>query len=264
MRRPHPALPAALFLLLAGCALFPIHREAAQLPAKPYLLHFPGISGDTSFDRAFLGALKDGGFDAEMRLYDWTEHRWFFGALQNEPANRRQAAKVAEMIETQRRAEPGRAIYLTCESGGCGIAVWALEQLPDGVQVDGVILLSPAVSPEYDLTVALKHVRRSMFVYHSKLDWLVLGAGTAVFGTIDRRKTQAAGRVGFVQPANADRIEYAKLRQVPYNGGWFMEYGNAGGHIGAVMPRFASGELAPLLIEMARQATAAPAEPRPD
>ena len=261
MRASHQLLFPAFLLLLAGCGIVPIYREAAPLPQRPYLLHFPGIAGDNPFDRAFLSALRDGGFDAEVHLCDWTVGRSHLAALQDEAANRTEAAKIAQMIEKQRRAEPARPIYLTSESAGAGVAVWALELLPAGVQVDGVILMAPAFSPDYDLSTALMHVRQKMLVYHSKLDWFTLGIGTSVFGTLDRRNTQAAGRVGFVRPPQADPVQYGKLEQVPFRGRWMWQYGHDGGHIGPLRPRFASGHLALRLTSLATQPASAPPEP---
>ena len=63
------------------------------------------------------------------------------------------------------------------------------------------MLLAPALSPGYDLTAALRAVRREIVVFWSPLDLIVLGAGTRLFGTIDRVKTVGAGLVGFRVPA---------------------------------------------------------------
>ena len=59
------------------------------------------------------------------------------------------------------------------------------------------VLLAPALSPEYDLTAALRAVSREMVVFWSPLDIFMLGMGTKVFGTADRVRTAGAGLVGF-------------------------------------------------------------------
>ena len=56
--------------------------------------------------------------------------------------------------------------------------VKALEDLPIG-SVEAVVLLAPAISPDYDLSKALKAVSREMVVFWSPLDVIVLGAGGA-------------------------------------------------------------------------------------
>jgi hypothetical protein len=74
----------------------------------------------------------------------------------------------------------------------------------------------------------------------------VLGLGTRLFGTIDGVKTEAAGRVGFSRPADADAGQYAKLVPVEYDPAW-IRLRNIGDHIGPMMRPFARQILAPLL-----------------
>jgi hypothetical protein len=114
------------------------------------------------------------------------------------------------------------------------------------MQVQTVMLLASALSPDYDLTKALKHVRGKMYVFYSENDTLVLGAGTKMFGTIDGKKTMAAGLIGFKEPPDADKDQYAKLDQRPWVKDW-MAFANAGSHIGCMSPSFAAHVLEPVL-----------------
>ena len=77
------------------------------------------------------------------------------------------------------------------------------------------MLLSPALSPTYDLAPALSAVRREMVVFWSPLDVIVLGLGTRIFGTIDRIKTVSAGLVGFRGPPEGDDGPRGVLPQAP-------------------------------------------------
>jgi pimeloyl-ACP methyl ester carboxylesterase len=160
--------------------------------------------------------------------------------------NKDEAKKVAKLIQKRARENPDEKIIITCHSGGAGIAVWALEGLPDDVHIDTLVMLAPALSPSYDLSRALKRVRHRAYSFNSEYD-PILGPGTRTFGTIDRLMVNAAGRVGFEKPAGADAEQYAKLVQFPYNRSW-MSLGNIGDHIGPMMPRFASRVIAPLLL----------------
>jgi hypothetical protein len=146
------------------------------------------------------------------------------------------------------RNRPGGAeapVCLVAKSGGSGVAVKALELLPAGA-VDTAVLIAPALSPSYDLTRALQAVRREMVAFWSPLDLIVLGAGTRVFGTIDRVRTVSAGLVGFRPPAGAQRVQYAKLRQVRW-GPKMATTGYLGGHVGADSPAFLKKYVVPLL-----------------
>ncbi len=243
----------AVMVLVTGCGINPVHRPAAQLDPKPYLLHLPGITGGFWMHDKYCRALNTGGFDAETGIYDWTGSRFPISALTQRERNLQEAEKVAAFLTKRYRAEPHRPLYLSSESGGAGIAIWALEKLPGDVHVDAVVLVSPALSTRYDLTPALRRVRGKMLVFPSKADCLVLGIGTAVFGTMDRRRDKSAGLDGFTRPAAGDAEQYAKIEQYPYRGKMFCDYGNGGGHAWAMYPRFASAWLAPRLIELAKE-----------
>ncbi|MCA1686110.1 MAG: hypothetical protein LC745_09025 [Planctomycetia bacterium] len=136
-------------------------------------------------------------------------------------------------------------MFLVGKSGGTGVVVKTLEALDDG-SVDAAVLISPALSPSYDLSAALRAVRREMVVFWSPLDMIVLGAGTRIFGTIDRIKSVSAGLVGFRAPAAGSDGLYAKLRQVRWGPG-MASTGYFGGHVGPDSPAFLRKYVVPLL-----------------
>jgi pimeloyl-ACP methyl ester carboxylesterase len=166
---------------------------------------------------------------------------------------------VADALTKRYRENPSRRIVITSHSGGTGIAVWALEKLPDDVKVDTVVMLASALSPDYDLTRALRHVRGRMYAFNSLTDTLVLGVGTRTFGTVDGVKCDAAGRCGFSLPDGADETQYKKLVQVPYNAAW-MALGNIGDHIGPMSNPFARDVLAPVVRGKPTRLVTAPTE----
>jgi len=213
-----------------------------------YHLHLPGIGGYRNIDRRAIAGLRDGDLDGVIDHYDWTVADPGLGALLARKRNGDEALNVAQIILERRRADPNARITLTAHSGGCGILAWALEHLPDDVSVDSVAFLSPALSPTYDLSKALRHVKKNAYVIYSSHDVAVLGIGTSLFGTIDGIKTEAAGKVGFVEPKNADPAQYAKLHQFPYDRSW-MKLDNIGDHIGSLSRPFIRDIVAPLLTQ---------------
>ena len=235
--------------LLAGCGWQATKPSATLAPpsGSVHLVHLPGIAGDTAFDRWWMGALKDGGAADRVELYDWTCHDPWIHALQAYNRNHQQARRVADLIAARVRADPRGEVVLTAESGGAGIAVWALEELPKDVQVQSLLLMAPALSPNYDLTGALRHVRGKAYAFTSGGDVFMLGAGTRLFGTMDGKRTEAAGLVGFHQPATADDCQYRKLVEMKYDLAWII-WGNFGSHAGALSSAFARHVLAPLLV----------------
>ncbi|WP_254053598.1 hypothetical protein [Singulisphaera sp. GP187] len=115
--------------------------------------------------------------------------------------------------------------------------------------MEAAVLLSPALSPRYDLTPALRAVKREMVVFWSPLDVFVLGFGTRIFGTIDRIKSVSAGLVGFrmQEPRDeAKQLQYAKLRQIRWTPA-MARTGYLGGHVGPDNPAFLRKYVVPLL-----------------
>lgn len=237
-------------MLLSGCAQPALQSTvattapAAEPIADPVLLHLPGIAGARSIDRDLVGGLDAGGIVGERQIYDWTNRAPALRALVSREANDAEAQRVADFLAELHREDPRRSINVISHSGGCGIAVWALEKLPDEVTIDSLTMIAPALSPGYDLSEALQHVRGNAYNFYSQFD-PILEYGTRMFGTIDGVRTSAAGRVGFAIDENSP--QYAKLKQIPYDPVWRQFY-NVGDHVGAMNYAFARAILAPLIL----------------
>ena len=196
--------------------------------------------------RYVMGALK---LPHTVRVVTWGHGfgRWH-ADLTNAGNRDLRAREIADAVEAFRARRPGAPVYLVGKSGGTGLVVKALEHLPDDA-VDLAVLLSPALSPAYDLARALRAVRREVVVFWSPLDMIVLGAGTRIFGTIDRVRSVSAGLVGFRPPRGLDeagRASYAKLRQVRWHPR-MAPTGYLGGHVGPDSPAFLRKYVVPLL-----------------
>lgn len=157
-----------------------------------------------------------------------------------------QAAVIAGAVESFRDRRPGVPVFLVAKSGGSALIVRALEQLPPA-SVEAAVLIAPALSPRYDLSAALRAVRRDLTAFTSPLDVIVLGAGTWLFGTADRVRAPSAGLVGFKPPPGSDPEAYARLRQVPWRPR-MARTGYLGGHVGPDLPPFLRAYVLPLLM----------------
>jgi pimeloyl-ACP methyl ester carboxylesterase len=216
-------------------------------PVINYVLHLPGIDGIHGMDRELIKGLRQGGF-RRTNTYDWTARDPGINALHAIKRNHVQAKHVADMIVNFVQAHPTAHIHLISHSGGTGIAVWALEDLPANVKVYSLVMLSSALSPEYDLSKALSHVKHKAYAFNSLKDSAVLGLGTILYGTIDGPYARSGGYIGFTMPANGDAKEYKKLVQYDYDPLW-MKYDNGGDHIGPMHTQFAKNVLAPLILK---------------
>lgn len=196
--------------------------------------------------RYVMGSLK---VPNTVRVVRWGHGlgRWH-ADLTNVRNRDQRAREIADEATAFRARYPGAPVFLVGKSGGTGLVVKALEHLPENT-VEAVVLISPALSPRYDLSRALQAVRREMVVFWSPLDVFVLGFGTRIFGTIDRIKSVSAGLVGFRlldTDDDAKRRQYAKLRQIRWTPA-MARTGYLGGHVGPDNPAFLRKYVVPLL-----------------
>ena len=169
----------------------------------------PGIEGQGLMSRQIVEGLDRGKVPYALEVYDWTTGiaPLFLTHQMDRERNQVAAEGLAKRVQEYAEAYPGRPIWLVGLSGGGGIAVFALEALPVGFDVEGAVLIAPSLSREYDLSRALEHVRTKMYHYYSPSDLVFLGFGTLAFGTMDRIHGESAGRRGFVEPTGLTQWE---------------------------------------------------------
>ena len=203
----------------------------------------PGIDGQASRLSGAYQGLRDAGIDGYIEIIPWGTSRW--QALQNLmdlPANKKRAEKIATRLIELRQEHPDQLLTLIGFSGGGGLAILSVEDLPDDVLLDRIILVAAAISNDYDLSKVLGHCKDRLINFYSGQD-LIVGLGTELFGTIDRKKTISAGHSGFLD-ADGRLRRSEKLVQIPWTPAW-TQYGHHGGHIGYLSRSWARHVLAP-------------------
>ncbi|MBI5724263.1 MAG: hypothetical protein HZA50_09925 [Planctomycetes bacterium] len=215
---------------------------------KGLVLVLTGIEGRSNLNEDICKGLNTAGIEYAVELYDWTNH--LIGPLLNlqaYEANRRKAEAIANEIISYHNTYPGRPIFLIGQSGGGAMAVWAAEELPQGIQVEAVILLAASLSPNYNLDLALSNSRRGVLNFYSQRDWMILGVGTTFAGTMDREHTASAGKEGFKLPDTLMQPEsYRKLFQKPWDPS-MSRTGYGGGHFSSSASLFVEDCIAPLI-----------------
>jgi pimeloyl-ACP methyl ester carboxylesterase len=236
------ALIALLILIAGGC-------EAHQIPdnADRAVLLIAGAAGDLPGYHAIAEGLKDGGLDVPVRIWTWGAPPPLFAMnLQTQSIHAAAEEELAKIIADWLDSHPAGSLILIGHSAGCGMLLGALGRLPPEAMVESVVLLAPSVSPGYELSPALVHVRQRMHVVYSDRDTFWLAWRTGTFGTYDNVRTPAAGNSGF---ANVERLPpdlRVRLVQHPYGPAW-NSLGNDGGHFGALSNRFAADVIAPMI-----------------
>jgi pimeloyl-ACP methyl ester carboxylesterase len=203
------------------------------------LLILPGV-GNTSFHLAGFVASAERqlpGFDVDVRT--WGVPFLTIHNLRAHARNIATAQQIATEIAHWRSAHPRDKFYLVGYSGGGGMAVLIASALPAGVVIDRLILVAPAISPDYPLaTQVIPHVRELVASFASDRD-LQVGWGTRTFGTIDRKSTASAGAVGFAT-AHDRLLEH---RWSPAE----QAFGHFGNHLSYLSQRWQAARLLPVL-----------------
>ncbi|MEK6643341.1 MAG: hypothetical protein AABZ08_05480 [Planctomycetota bacterium] len=194
--------------------------------------------------------LTDAGYEGFVEVFTW--QGWTHaGDQMNLARNRSKGAELAAEIKAYRRRYPNQKINIIALSAGTGIATFALEYLPEGVEVDHVIYLGCSLSSSYDMTRALRRVNGGLYCIHSFRD-PILNNVVWYTGTVDRSAGDEgiAGMEGFRLPrhkgADSER-QYAKIRNVPYRTE-FASVGYDGGHTDTTTREFVRDYLAPVIL----------------
>lgn len=218
--------------LLAGCA--PTFGPQA---ANGITFYCPGAGNLDFGDAGIRTGLERAGYRGQVATVMWTVS--FNPAI--DQALRLNArlggTRLAGLIKKYSDEYPGREINVIGLSAGTGVAIWALEDLKEGHQVDNVVLLGSSLSHRYDVSKGLRRVKGKIYNYYSSSD-MVLAGPMKLFGTIDGVFGEdGAGAVGLHSPRGGDRI--VNIRWRPEYG----RYGYNGGHMDSTSPRFVQAYL---------------------
>ena len=225
--------------------------QAVPLETKTGVVFVAGGAGSImNLPGTLQWALKQKSSELEVREFTWSHGA---GRIIRDIQDIRHlvasANQLATDVNTYLATHPGQPVYLLGRSTGAMIVLLAAEQLPAGT-IERIILLSPAVSPEYDLVPALRATRREIVSFRSSLDVPVLHWGTSLVGTADRYYSKSAGLHGFTMPASdhPSYADYQRLRQIAWSPSKIL-YGHLGGHLGNGTPLFLLFEVVPFLVD---------------
>jgi pimeloyl-ACP methyl ester carboxylesterase len=240
--RPFLSAVLASVFLAAGPS-----RAADVKPGVVFVVG--GAGGWDVLGKSARLAFGAGDVPHEIREFPWSHG---FGRLLQDLQDwkhlQEKASALAMEVRQVKGADPDRPVYLVGKSAGTAIVLGAAAELP-AETLERIVLLSSAVSPDYDLGPALRATRREIVSFWSPHDRLVLGWGTGEFGTADRVYGQAAGLVGFRRPVVASSEEenaYQRLVEVRWSPRMIW-HGYFGDHVGTSLPLFLYAEVAPWL-----------------
>lgn len=212
--------------------------------SQGYIVMLPGVESSAWQFGGTVKGLRAAGVEQAIDVVEWGDHSTdSIANLTDLRRNRERAVAIAFRIAGYQASYPDAPITLVGYSGGGGMAMLVADALAEDVQLDRIILIGAAISPDHDLTKAVGHCRRGVVNFYSERDWFMLGWGTSLFGTIDRKKTPSAGRVGF-KLAEGELRKEPGLQQVAWDPKW-DRLGHNGSHVGWLSRPWAQEILAP-------------------
>ena len=238
----------------------PFFRQSAANTAElehGLTLILPGIEAAGPFAQAMVDGLL-GAVPGAVRIFYWgiAFPEGYIPNLMSLRRNRTNAAELAQIIQRYQDQYPGRPVHIVANSGGAGPAIFAVELLPLNRGIDGLVFLGGAVSSSYDLRPALRRLRKGIYNFYSHRDWIVLGIGTCLFGTSDRKPHVSCGFVGFKRPAKLCDAEnlYAKVHQDIWKPALLDECNHWGTHGFSASTRYIRRYVAPWIARNAGSA----------
>ncbi len=218
MRRSPCVLPVVAAILGAVLSVMGCTGNAEYLTEdrlnNGLVIILPGIEGHSRLNENIRGGLVAGGVYRAMPIHPWGRPVPLVGPLITQVdflGNRLAGIGIAKIVTDYQDKYPDRPVYIVGHSGGGGVAVFAAEAMPEGRQIDGLVLLSASISSAYDLKKALSHCRNGIVNFYNKGDAGLLGVGTIVVGTVDGTHGPSAGLIGF---DSFDKPGYEGLYQV--------------------------------------------------
>lgn len=211
----------------------------------PIVIYLEGAGWYSSSGSVEAG-LRDAGYEGEFSNFTWSA---FLGPAHDHLVNAKSKAiakRLAERITTHRRANPSEPIHLMGLSAGTSLILLALPMLPSDVQVDNVVLFSPSVSSEHNLSQAMAHVKRNLYATSSPHDGIL----AALPVNADGKGGAPAGRSGFRLPPRAKEntlLAYSRVINLPWQAS-YLGFGWDGSHTGATGRRFVGGVVAPRIM----------------
>lgn len=187
------------------------------------------------------------GYDGQFRGFVWTSFLLWGADHLLAARSTLNAKNLASYIQRYYRDQPDGQLTLMGLSAGSAVILNALERLPEGVEVENVVLFQPSVASGHDLTPALAHIRGKLYATCSRQDALLATLSV----NADGQSGAPAGRSGFRIASGLttkERRLYTKVVNLPWRK-QYRQYGWRGGHVTSTNHKFVKHIIAPRVME---------------
>lgn len=215
-------------------------------------------AGWSGSERGVRAGLRAAGFTGHVEAFAWSSRlgpvpdHFFVGH------KKRRGRQLAERVVKRRASYPETGLHLMGMSAGSAVIVFALEQLPEGVSVDNVVLFAPSISANHDLSGAMEHVRGCLYATSSPRDGILVGLRI----NADGKSGHSAGLYGLRIPSRVKRYDlYSRVVNLPWRAA-YADLGWNGSHTGATGKQFVERMIAPRILAEGPQPLNRPLAPR--
>lgn len=218
---------AIVIIAGAGCDAWQPPVPTAQELDGGLVVMYPGSFNTTIEMIGFYNGLREGGVSQAIVVHHWggfMEHMLFpIGTTERNLAT---AQREAEFLTNYKHEHPNGFITLLSYSGGATVCALIPQAMPPDVSVDRVVMLSPAIAADTDLSPMLARLTDKAVVYWSPKDEFTPAVGGAL-SLGDGTYGPPAATYGF-------SMVNSKLFQVEWRAEW-EAYGVAGSHTDYVL-----------------------------
>lgn len=239
-------LPNGLFIRTLGvckCGQLPAGADSPKRRKRGLTIVLGGVEGPSFFSAQMVRGVLASGYRGAVMRVDWNDGIQFVRSvtnLMNTTHHDRWARRVVDIVTAYQTEHPCAPVSIIAQSGGCWIAIRTLELAPNTTRISTVVLHAAAISPDYDLRPALANLTHALISVEAFGDFAILGLGTLLFGTADRRHRLAAGLVGFRHPPS-------KVIPMRWRPSW-LRYGHFGNHTSSASFALIRDIIAPALL----------------
>ncbi len=224
----------------SGCAEINPNKRVVFLDGASYFGAGPSVKR----------GLRMAGYDGQFRGFVWTSFLLWGADHLIAARSTLNAKNLAGYIERYYTEQPDGQLTVMGLSAGSAVILNALKRLPEGVEVENVVLFQPSVAASHDLTPALAHIRGKLYATCSRQD--------AILATLsinaDGQSGAPAGRSGFRIASGLtakQRRLYTKVVNLPWRK-QYRQYGWRGGHVTSTNRKFVKHIIAPRVMEPSR------------
>jgi hypothetical protein len=215
-------------------------------PTNGPLVIFLDGAGWYSGSGSVESGLRQAGYTGDFETFSWSS---YLGPVPDHFLNARSpliAQRLANKVEEKRAVDPDSPIHLIGLSAGTSLILSALEELKDDVAVDNVVLFSPSVSADHNLTKAMQHVRRNLYATCSPHDGILKGLP----GNADGKGGAPAGLRGFRPPRKSGprtMSAYNRVINIPWQAS-YAGFGWTGSHVSVTSRDFVASVISPRIM----------------